>query len=731
MPTVAPGIRRIAFAIAVATAAVVVACTENLPMGPNAFSATVSVTSLPDTIVVGDTKTVSAIAKDAAGNQVSGLTYTWAVGDTGVLGLGASDSASGRTRTVSAKRPGVSSVTLHLPDARFVTSNASKNVTAVIALLQITTSRDTTMTAIGDTLMVRASGYVKSGATTVVRPLSGLTWQVRSSGSTAILATGDSARVIAVGNGVDTIIVGHPYCLAGARCADTAFVRVTQSLRIALAKNTLSAWSFGDTVSSAATVKDRRGLGQSGTYLKFFPKAAADSAAVTVTPLFGLNQSANGSMAVSRFIAKANGTAKVVVQAYNAADALIDTASVTVTVRQLAVRSTVFPLVSSVTHGDSVPLRARAIDARGNVIADATVALTPVSGTLSGVFWAIGAAPSTAATQMVWADVAGAAVAANNTGAPAVTMARDTAVVQSLPPITVVAGADSATKVLTPKVLTYAAVPVADTWVRHIYSGGVTTVDSTKTSVDGTAQVTWTVPTTVGTYRFTSLQRQGTTVPATAADSAGLILARRTVRVIAAAANAATTRVTPADTVPAAGATMQLSVIAKDVFGNLTTTIAPADITTTVKLGTVGAWGCTGNACTATYTAPATIVSDTVSVKISGSHLLGSPFQVRTTPGAPSAAKSVFSAPSPVTHSTTATITLTVKDANNNVVTTATPSDFVASTSAGAAIGTWTCTSGVCTALWLAPPGIGTTATITVTIGGTNVIGSVATITVP
>jgi hypothetical protein len=730
MPTVTAAIRRLLFVSAAATAAVMLACTENIPMGPSAFSATVAITSLPDTILVADTKTISAVATDAAGNKVSNLTYSWTVGDTGVLGLGASDSASGRTRTVSAKRPGVSSVTLHLPDARFVAVDASKNVRAVIARLQITTSHDTTITAMGDTLMVRASAYVKSGATTVAYPLSGLTWSIRSSGGTSFTASGDSVRIIAFADGVDSIIVAHPYCLAGARCADTALVRVREALKLTLATNNLSAWSFGDTVSSAATVKDRHGRGKGGTYLRFFPKAAADSAVVTVTPLFGLNQPTSGNMAVARFIAQGNGTARVVVQAYNAADVLFDTSSVAVKVRQLAARSTVFPLVSSVTHGDSIPLRARVIDARGSVIDDATVALTPVSGTLSG-YWAIGAAPSTAAMQMVWARVTGASVADSNPGAPAVTMARDTAVVQSLPPMTVVAGADSAAKILVPKVLTYGAAPVPAAWVRHIRSGGVTTADSTSTDLNGIAQVTWRLPTTVGTYRFTALQRQGTTVPVTAADSAGLILVRRTVRVIAAAAYPVTTTVTPADSVLALAGTTQLSVVANDLFGNLTTTIAPADITATAKFGTVGAWGCTGNVCTATYTAPTTVVSDTVSAKISGVHLLGSPFQVRTKPGAPSAATSTAAAASTtVTASTFTTITVTIRDVNGNVVTTAGPADFVAAPSQGTFF-PWFCVLGVCRGAWVAPATSPTSATIIVMIGGVNVLGSPIVITVP
>ena len=628
MRPMAPQIRICCLTAALTTAVVMSACTEHLPMGPSAFLATVTITALPDTIVVGDTKVVSAVATDEAGNRVAALTYLWAVGDTGVLGLGTSDSASGRTRTLAARRPGVSSVTLRLPDTRFVTSPAIRNVTAVIARLQLTTARDTTMTAIGDTLMVRASGYIKSGATTVARPLAGLTWSLRAHNATSILAVGDSARAIAVGNGVDTIIIGHPYCLAGARCADTAVVRVTQSLRVALASSTLKAWSVGDTVSTSATVKDRRGLGQAGTFLKFFPKAAADSAIVNVTPLFGLNQPASGSMAVSRFVAKANGTATVIVQAFNAANALIDTTSLTLVVRQLAVRSTVFPLVSTVTHGDSIPLRARVIDARGNLIADATVALMPVSGTLSG-FWAIGQAPTSVATQRVWADVAGAALAANNTGAPAVMMARDTAAVQSLPSMSVVAGSDSAAKVVSATALTYGAATLANAWVRFIPSAGVTTADSALTNGSGIAQVTWTLPTTAGSYRFTALQRQGLVPPLTATDSAGLILARRTVLVVADEPSAVMSAVSVVAGPYARATGYTITVNLKDAFGNPFGQATPTSFTATASVGSLGPFSCTGATCTATYTTPnAAAPGATISIQIGGVDLGGSPMAI-------------------------------------------------------------------------------------------------------
>ena len=67
-------IRRLVIGATASVALVVVACTEHLPVGPSAFGATLAVPALPDTLVVGDLKSISALTTDGAGNAVSGLT---------------------------------------------------------------------------------------------------------------------------------------------------------------------------------------------------------------------------------------------------------------------------------------------------------------------------------------------------------------------------------------------------------------------------------------------------------------------------------------------------------------------------------------------------------------------------------------------------------------------------------------------------------------------------------
>ena len=720
-------------AVAMTLGLVVTACQEKLPVSPSTFAAVLSLTGLPDTIAIGDSKVATAAIKDADNNLVTGLSYTWTVSDTGVLGLGASDSALYRQRTFVAKKPGIANVTLNMLDARFVISPIAKSVKSVISGIAFLTAKDTTMTAIGDTIVVRATGYVKSGATTVARPLLGLTWTVITAGANAITQSGDSAKLVGQTLGVDSLIIRHPYCLAGARCADTAVVRVTQTLKLALTSKALSAWSFGDTVFTSATVKDRRGLGQSGTYLKFTPKTAADSLIVTTTALTGLNQPANGSMAVSKFIALKNGTAKVLVQAFDGSNAVIDTDSLTVTVRQLAARTAVFPLVASISHGDSIPLKAQARDARGTLIADATLTLTPVGGTLSGI-WEVGTAATTPTSSSVWAAVSGVALAANNTGAPAVVIAVDSAQISHLPIITAVAGSDSAKHTVNVTAKTFAGAVVSSAWVRFVGSSGVLSPDSALTGTLGTTSTQWTPSTLVGTYRFTAIQRSGTTAPSTVADSAGLVLARRHVTIIPAGIAGATTTLAANSATVSAGGTTAITVVGKDAYGNALSSVAPENFSVTPSAGTLGTFVCTANSCTATFTAPNTVQTVTLTGSVAGTAMSGSPLSITVRGGAPAYSTSTAGSGgiTTVARNTGVTITIVLKDQYGNSAVSGSSSDFVATASAGS-FGTWDCTStlGTCTVPWVSPNAAASPASLSFKIGGLHIVNSPLSITVP
>jgi hypothetical protein len=715
-----------------ALALVAISCSEKLPLGPTGFSVSMAIKNLPDTIVIGDTKVAAAEVKDAAGAVIQKLQFTWTLSDTSVLGLGTADTDSGRTRTIIPKRGGVSGVTLTLPDSRFVVAPISKQVRAVVAAIAITSTKDTTLTAVNDTLTLRATGFAKSGTTTVARANTGLTWTLLTSGATTLTATGDSARLIALGNGTDTLIVRHTSCLAGARCADTAFVRVNQALKLTLTSPALTAWSFGDTVFSAATLKDRRGNGQVGTVLRFVPRTAADSAIVLTTALTGFNTPSNGTMSVSRFVTRGNGTANVIVRAFNAANVLQDTAAMTVKVRQIATRASVLPLTASVTDGDSIPLKPAAIDARGNAIGDATIALTANGVTLTSTTWALGAAPIASNIGTVFSAVSGVALASNNVGAPSVTLAVDTAQITSIPLITAVAGSDSAKQTIGVFAQTYGGAVLGTTWVVFKSNGGTLAPDSVLTGVSGNASVLFTPSTASGRRTMTAVLRRGGAAPVTAADSAGLILARRTVRILGGAATAVNSTVTANDTVLVSGATTTVIITGLDSFGNPAGSLAASDFVTSVAQGTLGAFTCIANRCSATYTAPAASVgTDQISATIGGTAITGSPVSIRRQAGAVSEVASTFGlAAGAYVQNTDFLATVTLKDANGNTVLTGAASDFVATATAGA-FGTWTCTNGVCTTNWHSPSATTPAVTLSVKVNGTDILTSPKVVAVP
>ncbi|HEY9228359.1 MAG TPA: hypothetical protein VIP11_17005, partial [Gemmatimonadaceae bacterium] len=108
-----------------ATLGVAISCDENLPSGPNNFNAGVTIVVPRDTIVVGDSITAQAKATDASGRVIQDLKYNWTSADTNILGFAStntsdSNAMNGRSITYVGKRPGRVSITMVLPDARFV-----------------------------------------------------------------------------------------------------------------------------------------------------------------------------------------------------------------------------------------------------------------------------------------------------------------------------------------------------------------------------------------------------------------------------------------------------------------------------------------------------------------------------------------------------------------------------------------------------------------------------------
>ena len=75
----------------------------------------------------------------------------------------------------------------------------------------------------------------------------------------------------------------------------------------------------------------------------------------------------------------------------------------------------------------------------------------------------------------------------------------------------------------------------------------------------------------------------------------------------------------------AVNGTATVTVTVRDRFGNVVKTAAPGDFALSASAGSFSAVTCSSGVCTATYTAPAAPGSPTISVKILGVDILGSP----------------------------------------------------------------------------------------------------------
>jgi hypothetical protein len=618
--------------VAMAPLFVAVSCNENLPSGPNTFGATIKINVAHDTLVVGDSSVAQAVATDDNGRTIQSLTYTWSSADATILALadpGSNvDATAGRTRTLVGKKTGHSIVTLALPDPRFVVSNVARNETVVVGGVKVLSTRDSTLTAVNDTGFAIAAGLVRANGALVTRVSQGLRW-VHLGSHMTVVGTGDTVRYIAKSNGADTLIATHDLCLASAKCADTAIVRVSQQLSLTISQRSFLVWSFSDSVGPTVTLADRRGNGLAGTTVRFIPQTAADSAVVRVTPPLGLSNPATGAIAAPKLVSIGNGTAKVNVFAL-APDgfSILGIDSVTTIVRQVARRVAVEPLRGLVTFIDSIPIKPLARDARGAEIADATVTAVATGSAFNNGIW-LGpnpfAASGTQAT--VTPTLTGVALPSSNPLAPQVAVITDPAVITLGALDTVIAG--TTTRVVSTTVLDSNAVAAVGSWVRFRASAGVTP-DSVPVDGNGLATVTWVPPNIAGPYTLTGVR--GKPTPLTAlSDSAGRIVMRRSTVVIASDPDASTSTVTVSASSIAINGTATITIVVKDQFGNTVKTATPTSFVMTPTRGALGPASCNQGVCTATYTAPTTAGGDTITVTILGIGILGSPIVLTIT----------------------------------------------------------------------------------------------------
>jgi invasin-like protein len=609
-----------------AAVAVAISCTENLPSGPSTFGASLAIVVAHDTIVVGDSSSAGATASDTQGRKIQSLSYAWASSDSATIGFAATanpDTSKGRGRMLVAKRTGRASVTLSLPDPRFVTTNVTRSEVGVVGGVRVLTTKDSTLTAVNDTAVAIAAGLVRANGALVTRVSTGLRWNHLGQ-HVAVVGQGDTIRYVAKSNGVDTLIAGHDFCLAGAKCADTVVARVNQQLVLTLSSRSFAAWSFSDSVGPTVTLADRRGNGLAGTSVRMTPAAAADSAVVKVSAALGVTNPTTGVMAAPKLVAAANGAAKVYVQGIGADGiAVLGTDSVTVTVRQVARRVAVEPLRVVMTSNDSIPIRQIARDARGATIADATVTITATGINVNNE-WAGPFVVNAQAFATITPTLTGIALPSANPNAPQVAVSVDASQITLLKPDTVTAGTTQ--RNLTFVVLDSTAAPAGGKWVRFGVTAGLV-ADSAQADVNGQVNLLWQPPDSGTAVTLTGVRSTATPL-ATLTDSLGRVVIRQSVVIKPDTASAQKSKLAISATTVAQSATATVTVTVRDRFGNIILTAVPTDFALTASAGTITGTACTNGSCTATFTAPAAAGPVTISAKINGSNILTSPITV-------------------------------------------------------------------------------------------------------
>ncbi len=601
-------------------------CTENLPIGPDTFGATIKILVAHDTVVVGDSSAGQAQALDTQGRAIQGLKFNWTSAAPTILDFatpasGNADAENGRARTFVGKFPGRSLVTLALPDTRFVVSNATRNETVVVGGVRILSTRDSTLTAINDTVRAIAAGLVRVNGALVTRVSQGIKW-LHLGSHVSVIGSGDTIRYISQSNGADTLIATHDFCLVSAKCADTAIVRVNQQLTLTLSTRALFAWSVGDTLGPTITLADRRGNGLPGATIRLVPATAFDSAIVKVTAPLGVSNPATGAMAAPRLVSALNGVARVGVLGLGPNGAIVALDSVMETVRQVARRVAVEPLRANISSGDSIPIKAVARDARGSVIPDAVISVSSTGIALNGI-WAGPTAVIAPVLTTITPTLSGISLPAANPGAPQVPVTTDESQITIFPQQTVIAGA---TQVAIGAILLDSlGQPAFNRWLRF-GSPFTAPPDSVQADGSGAVNTVWTPRDSAGTYTLTGVRGAATALNSVA-DSAGRILVRRTLTVMPDVPSALKSTLSMSAVSIAVNGTATITIRVNDRFGNLVKTATPAAfaLTSGGGGGTFSGAACVQGVCTVTYTAPAAAGPASVSVKILGLDILFSP----------------------------------------------------------------------------------------------------------
>ncbi len=207
----------------------VVSCTSSKgTTSPAIESLTLTPTGWQTQAVVGQTVVLETKVTDASGSPVSGISLSYTSSDTTVLRVSQTNATEA---SVTAVGPGTANLAVALASGSGGSASAgsvSVQVTVDLAGVEIEgAGTPVVRTSVGDSAVVQARGLDVAGNTVAG---GGLEWSVAGGGVASVTpyAGGDSAKVVAVRPGTDTLKVTAALCAKG--CGATRVVEVKQAV---------------------------------------------------------------------------------------------------------------------------------------------------------------------------------------------------------------------------------------------------------------------------------------------------------------------------------------------------------------------------------------------------------------------------------------------------------------------------------------------------------------------
>jgi len=586
-------------------------------------------------LVAGQTTTLLAVLKDAAGNTLTGRTIAWSSNATGV----ATVSSAG---LVTAVAPGTATITA-ASEGQSATASVTVSAIPVASVAVTPPSADI---VVGGTATFTAAAKDASGNVLTGREI---TWTVDKSAVATVSSTGvvtgvgaGTAKITAASGAVSgsanvtvtlapvasvTLTPNNASIVVGGTAPLTATLKdaagnVLTGRTIQWSSSTPGVATVSSTgvvtgVAAGSTTITATSEGQSGTAtitVSPVPAASVSIAPGSVTlasgataPLTATVKDAAGNVLAGRAVTwsaaptsvatvsatgvvtgVAPGTATITATSGSASG----TASVTVTLAPVATVA-VNPASATLTAGSTTTLTTTLKDANGNTLTGRTVAWSTNAAsvaTVSGTGLVTAVAPGTATITATSEGQSGSAsITVTEVAAASVTIAP--------PSATLVEGAtaplsatvkDAGGKVLTGRTITWssdapATATVSAAGVVTAVKAGSATITATSGSASGTASITVTpVPAASVTITPSTLSVVvGTTGPLTATvkDAAGNVLTGRTVTWAAAPTAVATVSSTGVVTGESVG-TATITATSGSASGTATVTVTPVPVAT-------------------------------------------------------------------------------------------------------------------------------------------------------